>query len=498
MKRFALLLACCWVLSGHAQQAPLKVSPLKLPNPGIVAPSSTGAQAGQAGQNANQAQEPITNQQANPNQAQDPNQAPNANTIPANNSLPALQNAPLPGVSKPTDTSRRTVPLGNVGPTHPDRISASPGLRTAGAATGMPIEYAPDSVEPGELLILLSSAEKSAALAEIRLAYPGVAVSSIPLGNFNLELLKLVFSEPDKARIAGAQLQQSRPAWTVTPNALYEPLQSPRLYAANMIVPSGVRHPVALPSVRIGLLDTPVANHPALDKSVIARRSFVPDNERAAPGHATAIAALVAGEAKSSGFFGLISGVHFLSAEIIRQRGARSSTNTELMARGLDWLIGEQAQVINVSIGGPGDRILARLFDSTSLKTTIVVAAAGNSGRDAPPVYPAAYAGIIAVTALDASGRVYTRANQGSYIALAAPGVDVWVPTEGANGAYMTGTSFAAAFVTAAAAHLKAQNKALGGAEIRAALCQDAKDWGTAGVDPIYGCGLLQFAARRN
>lgn len=498
MKRSMVLLACCWMLSSHAQQTPLKVNPLKLSNPGIVAPSASGANTAQPGQSADQTQTPSPNQLPDPNRTQSPNQAPNASATPANNSLPGVQNAPLPGASKPADTPGRAVPLENAGPKLPDRALAAPRLRTGPAATGMPTEYSPDSLEPGELLILIDASEKPAALEEIRIAYPGVAVSPIPLGNFNLELLKLVFSDPDKARMAGAQLQQRHPEWTVTPNVLYEPLQTPRVYANNMVASSGASSPVTLRSFRIGLLDTPVASHPVLEKCVIARRSFVSDNERALPGHATAIAALIAGDAKPSGFSGLLSSVHFLSGEIIRRRGARDSTNTELLARGLDWLVGERAQVINISIGGPGDRILARLFGSASLQTTAVVAAAGNGGRNAPPIYPAAYANVIAVTAVDGSGRIYTRANQGPYIAIAAPGVDVWVPTEGASGAYLTGTSFAAAFVTAAAAYVKAQNAASDTAQIRAALCKDAKDWGMPGVDPVYGCGLLQFVTRRD
>ncbi|PCK05859.1 MAG: hypothetical protein COA42_17795, partial [Alteromonadaceae bacterium] len=105
---------------------------------------------------------------------------------------------------------------------------------------------------------------------------------------------------------------------------------------------------------------------------------------------------------------------------------------------------------------------------------------AGNSGPDAPPVYPAAQQGVTAVTAVDAALRLYDQANHGDYIEFAAPGVDVWAADAQEAGQYHTGTSFAAPFVAAALA-LVGRDK----------LIQSAIDLGATGKDSEFGYGLV-------
>ena len=98
------------------------------------------------------------------------------------------------------------------------------------------------------------------------------------------------------------------------------------------------------------------------------------------------------------------------------------------------------------------------------------------------------------MTATDAADRPYAAANRGDYITLAAPGVDLWVP-DNASGHYVSGTSFAAAVVTAGSAWLLAQNPRLDAQALVRRLCRGARDLGAPGVDPVFGCGLLQVRA---
>jgi subtilisin family serine protease len=58
----------------------------------------------------------------------------------------------------------------------------------------------------------------------------------------------------------------------------------------------------------------------------------------------------------------------------------------------------------------------------------VLIAAAGNGGPRSPPLYPGADPNVIAVTATDANDRLFSRANRGGYIAVAAAGVDIQVP----------------------------------------------------------------------
>ncbi len=82
--------------------------------------------------------------------------------------------------------------------------------------------------------------------------------------------------------------------------------------------------------------------------------------------------------------------------------------------------------MINMSFSGPANRVLERLIAHAAESGIGLVAAAGNGGPGAAPAYPAAWPQVIAVTAVDAREHIYRQANQGPYVALAAPGVNIW------------------------------------------------------------------------
>jgi hypothetical protein len=81
--------------------------------------------------------------------------------------------------------------------------------------------------------------------------------------------------------------------------------------------------------------------------------------------------------------------------------------------------------VINMSLAGPRNAILDRLIRDAVASGRTIVAAAGNGGPTAPPAYPAAVPGVIAVTAVDKNRQVYRLAQRGRHIAVSAYGVDV-------------------------------------------------------------------------
>ena len=108
--------------------------------------------------------------------------------------------------------------------------------------------------------------------------------------------------------------------------------------------------------------------------------------------------------------------------------------------------------MINLSLGGPHNALLTFAIEQTMNRNIPIVAAAGNTGPQGHPMYPAAQEGVIAVTAVDAKLKPYHHASRGSHIAFSAPGVDIWVPTRQGSGVYKSGTSFAAPFVTTAVA----------------------------------------------
>ena len=118
----------------------------------------------------------------------------------------------------------------------------------------------------------------------------------------------------------------------------------------------------------------------------------------------------------------------------------------------------------------------------------------GNDGPAAPPLYPAAYPGVIAVTAVDRQGRVLVEAGRGEHVAFAAPGI---VELPGPDGTTRTwrGTSLAAPVVAAALAlRLRQPDPAAAQAAV-AQLARNALDAGEPGRDRIYGHGIVGLPA---
>ena len=135
------------------------------------------------------------------------------------------------------------------------------------------------------------------------------------------------------------------------------------------------------------------------------------------------------------------------------------------------------------------------MIQAAQKRNAVIVAAAGNGGSSAPPAYPAAYPGVIAVTAIDASDKRYTHANRGSYIAISAPGVDILAPADGGRHAFLSGTSFAAAHVSGIVALLLERNGSLHPQGALAALSGSAVDLGPAGRDDDFGFGRADALA---
>jgi subtilisin family serine protease len=120
----------------------------------------------------------------------------------------------------------------------------------------------------------------------------------------------------------------------------------------------------------------------------------------------------------------------------------------------------------------------------------VLIAAAGNAGAKSAPLYPAADANVIAVSATDAEDRLFEQSNRGRHITVAAPGVDIIAPAP--RGAYQitSGTSIAAAYISGLAALLLERNPSLTPNQVRGILQATARDLGKRGRDPEYGAGL--------
>ncbi|MEE9332456.1 MAG: S8 family serine peptidase, partial [Methylophilaceae bacterium] len=288
------------------------------------------------------------------------------------------------------------------------------------------------------------------------------------------------------------QLAKVAPEAIVEFNYFYQSAKGPRQYfqkSINLVEPTHASNKIA-----IGIVDTAVEQVPALAHATIVQKSFTPtSNKQANTSHGTSVALLIAGKDKQQHFYGITPNSPLFVADVMRRVNKRNNTNSLLLVHALDWLVSNQVKVINLSLGGPKDAIMAAIFNQLRKHPVLLVAAAGNSGPQATPSYPAAYPGVIAVTATNANNQIYKHANRGHYIDLAAPGEDVWVPSSN-NGQYVSGTSFSAALVSGIASLLISPHTKVNTNAIKQALCEHAIDLGSVGHDEIYGCGLLQNA----
>jgi subtilisin family serine protease len=246
----------------------------------------------------------------------------------------------------------------------------------------------------------------------------------------------------------------------------------------------------------IGMIDTGVDRaNPALAGRDIAERSFLDAGATPAPPeHGTTVAGILVG-AGAGPATGLLPAAKLYVAGVFAgdPAGGEPRATAVGFVGALDWLVGAGVRAINVSLAGDDNRLMALAVRRAAEKGAVLVAAAGNGGPAAAPAYPAALEEVVAVTAVDADGRLYAAANRGVYVDFAAPGVRV--PSPGAPDGSATGTSFAAPFVTAIAA----SELAVGAAETPAALVErlarSSRDLGAPGRDEEFGWGLAQGSA---
>jgi subtilisin family serine protease len=171
----------------------------------------------------------------------------------------------------------------------------------------------------------------------------------------------------------------------------------------------------------------------------------------------------------------------------VAQNGAESSSFVIL--KSLDYAASHGAQIVNMSFAGPKDALVERGIAAVAAKGIVMVAAAGNAGAKSPPLYPAANENVVAVSATDDHDRLFAASNRGGYVAIAAPGVDIFLPAPDEKYQMTSGTSFSAAYVSGIAALLLERNPALKPDEVRATLTETARDLGAPGRDDLFGAG---------
>jgi subtilisin family serine protease len=247
-------------------------------------------------------------------------------------------------------------------------------------------------------------------------------------------------------------------------------------------------------NVRVALIDSAVdLQSPELADSIVGTfdtLSTPPKPDK----HGTAIAGLIAAHGK---LMGAAPDAKLLAVRAFDPNGKGTQGTTFNILKGLDWAAANHARVINMSFAGPFDPDMHRALEAAHKKRIVLIAAAGNAGAKSPPLYPAADANVIAVSATDANDKLFAPSNRGRYITVAAPGDQILVAIPDGY-EVSSGTSYSAAEVSGVAALLLQREPTLSPDRLRHLLQATAKDLGPKGRDSEFGAGLVDaYAALR-
>ena len=259
--------------------------------------------------------------------------------------------------------------------------------------------------------------------------------------------------------------------------------------------------------IKVGIIDTGISNtHPDLLANVKGgvntinpTKSWNDDN-----GHGSHVAGIVGALDNNIGVIGVGPAIDLYAIKVLDRRGSGYLSD---VIEGIQWAITNNMQVINMSLGTASD--IQSFHDAVSVAKTagvVVVAAAGNSGgsTNESVLFPAAYPEAIAVSATDQNNVIASWSSRGPEVDLAAPGVSIYSTYKDTGYATLSGTSMAAPHVAGSAALVL--NTAVGTYdanlngkwdpdEVQKKLQDRATDLGSAGVDALYGWGLVNAYA---
>ncbi|MCX4777283.1 type VII secretion-associated serine protease mycosin [Streptomyces sp. NBC_01264] len=267
--------------------------------------------------------------------------------------------------------------------------------------------------------------------------------------------------------------------------------------------------------VTVAVLDTGVdPTHPDLAGQVLEGLDLVGmgavRGDAAWAKHGTAMSGIIAGHGHGSLGLGGIRGIapraKILPVRVILEESdpgrekARASKGGAL-AEGIRWATDHGADVINLSLGDDSSDARHDAAEDEAIqyalgKGVVVVASAGNGGNKGDRIsYPAAYPGVIAVTAVNRENKKAKFSTRNWYATVSAPGVGVVIAQPDRSYPDGWGTSAAAAFVSGSVALVKAAHPDLSPAQIKNLLEDTASDPPPGGRDDSRGFGLVDPAA---
>jgi serine protease len=175
--------------------------------------------------------------------------------------------------------------------------------------------------------------------------------------------------------------------------------------------------------ITVAVIDTGVSKVDDLKSTNFVKGyDFVNDREDASDdnGHGTHVAGTIAQSTNNNfGVAGIAYEANIMPLKVLSASGGGTISD---IAEAIIFAADNGANVINMSLGGGGEsKLMQDAIDYAYKKGVVIVAAAGNSNRNAA-FYPARYPKVIAVSATGSTGEKAPYSNYGAGIDLAAPG----------------------------------------------------------------------------
>lgn len=246
--------------------------------------------------------------------------------------------------------------------------------------------------------------------------------------------------------------------------------------------------------VTIAILDTGVAaSHPDLAANLVPGWNFYGNNADTSDphGHGTAVAGAAAAVFNNGMGVASVAGAARIMPVRIADANAYAYWST--VAQGLTWAADNGARVANISyVGVAGSASVQSAAQYMKSKGGLVIVCAGNNGID-EGITPSTT--MIPVSATNSSDAKTSWSSYGNFVAVAAPGQDIWTTTRTLGYQAWSGTSLASPVVAGVVASMMAAKPTLSAAQVESLLLSTAVDLGAAGRDPLYGYGRVDAYA---
>jgi subtilisin family serine protease len=250
--------------------------------------------------------------------------------------------------------------------------------------------------------------------------------------------------------------------------------------------------------VKVGIADTGITlNHPDLRDNILDAKDF--SKSRTGPsdgnGHGTHVAGIIAASQNSLGMIGVAPKAKIVAAKVLGDDGSGGSSQ---IAKGIDWLVDQKVDIINMSLGSPTpDEGIHRSIKRAVEAGVFICCAAGNEGPSLDTVgYPARFPECISVASINRDKNISEFSSRGDRVDVAAPGEDIYSCYPPNVYAKLSGTSMADPFVTGVCALVVSKERAHPGTvklESQADLIKVLRSTatGTGGLDTAFGYGII-------